>query len=164
MIKFRNIDYGKMLFESLRAYFAVNSSGQLSILYKFCISCLFILQSPFNDYDTFRVKKFIIANCKYQIGQLTNVLNYFFDSVSKRIWIENSDITMVNSVVFGETPPDGDYDYLYGPDPMIDEIVFGGLLSRSNILIHVPSSVDRDELIAVIEQIKITGLQKYQII
>ena len=148
-----------MAYESLRAYFAVNSSGQLSILYKFVISCLFILQLPFNNYDTFRVRKFIIANCKWQIGQLTNVLNYLFGTTL--ITINNSDITTINDVVFAETPDN--YDLMFGPGNPINEILFGGLLSRSDITFHVPSGIDQNELISVIEQIKITGLQQYKI-
>ena len=92
---FRTIKYSKMTFETLRSYFSVNASGQLSILYKFVFSCLYPLQSVFDNYDTFRIKKQIIASCKWQIGQLTNVLNYFFDPTLKRIHINQSEVTII---------------------------------------------------------------------
>ena len=104
MLQFRVVNYGKMLYESLRAYFSINSSGNLSQLYLFLLACLYPLQPAFDDYDTFRIKKQIIANCKWQIGQLTNVLNYFFDPVSKRITITQSVLASVDDPVFMETP------------------------------------------------------------
>ena len=149
MLQFRKIDYSKMLYESLRAYFSVNSSGQLSILYKFLFSCLYPLQPAFNNYDTFRIKKKIIAGCKWQIGQLTNVLNYFFDPDLSRIYITQSTITTLSAPVFEETTA------VFAP-------VFSGLSARSNVTFWVPSSVNMSELISVIEQIKINGIP-YQI-
>ena len=149
-----------MLMESLRAYFAVNAAGQVSILYKFLLCCLYPLQPTFNNYDTFRIKKKIIAGCKWQIGQLTNVLNYFFDPVYKRIYISQSTVTNVNAPVFEETtailaPVFEETTSIFAP-------IFSGLSARSNVTFFVPNTVNMSELISIIEQIKINGIP-YQI-
>jgi hypothetical protein len=160
MLQFRKIDYSKMLYESLRAYFSVNSSGQLSILYKFLFSCLYPLQPAFNNYDTFRIKKKIIAGCKWQIGQLTNVLNYFFDPDSSRIYITQSTITILSAPVFEETT--AIFAPVFEETTSVFAPVFSGLSARSNVTFWVPNSVNMSELISVIEQIKINGIP-YQI-
>ena len=156
MLQFRVVNYGKMLYESLRAYFSINSSGNLSQLYLFLLACLYPLQPAFDDYDTFRIKKQIIANCKWQIGQLTNVLNYFFDPVSKRITITQSVLASVDDPVFMETPIN--FDPEYPETTTIFEPIFRGLYNRTNVTFNVPSTVDQSELISIIEQIKINGI------
>jgi len=94
-----------MLQETLRSYFAFNAQGQPSILYKFFTIFTQVLQTVWGiitdtlsntfNYNTlynisttpplilptfsgWRNYKNIIANCKWQIGQLTNVLNSLF--------------------------------------------------------------------------------------
>ena len=156
MLQFRKIDFSKMLYESLRAYFAVNTAGQVSIMYKFLLCCLYPLQPAFNNYDIFRIKKKIIAGCKWQIGQLTNVLNYFFDPAYKRIYISQSAVTNVDDPVFEETPVN--FDLVFEETITIFEPVFSGLSARSNVTFMVPGSVNMNELISVIEQIKINGI------
>ena len=153
---FRAILYGKMLYETLRAYFAVNASGDLSILYKFCYSCLYILQPAFDSYDTFRIKKQIIASCKWQIGQLTNVLNYFYDNLLNRIYITQSAVSEITAPTFSYTTA------LFAPnfDGTTTVFVpeFSGQSSRTNVTIMVPSTVDLVDLKATVEQIKINGV------
>jgi len=160
MLQFRNIDYSKMLYESLRAYFAVNTAGQVSIMYKFLLCCLYPLQPAFNNYDIFRIKKKIIAGCKWQIGQLTNVLNYFFDPAYKRIYISQSAVTNVSAPVFEEitailAPVFEETTAIFAP-------IFSGLSARSSVTFFVPNTVNMSELISIIEQIKINGIP-YQI-
>jgi hypothetical protein len=100
---FKNINYLNLLIETLRSYFAFNSQGQPSILYKFCSIFTSVLQTVWGTitdslsttynqqsvYQTlpslllptfsgWRNYKLIIANCKWQIGQVTNVLNLLF--------------------------------------------------------------------------------------
>lgn len=84
---YKTIEYGKMLYETLGNYFSVNVFGNLSILYRFLLSCLYTLQPEWDSFETWRFNKKLIANCKWQIGQLTNVLNYYFDNTQKRIYI-----------------------------------------------------------------------------
>ena len=156
MLQFRIVNYGKMLYESLRAYFSINSSGNLSQLYLFLLACLYPLQPIWDNYDAFRIKKQIIANCKWQIGQLTNVLNYFFDPVSKRIAITQSVLISIDDPVFAVTPIN--FDPVYPETTTIFEPVFKGLYNRSNTIFSVPVAVDQSELISIIEQIKINGI------
>lgn len=86
----RNIDYGKMLYEALRNYYSVNSSGQVSILFKYCAACVAVMQDPFDTYNTNRQTAWLVAQCAWEIGQLTNVLNFLYDPTLKRIYIDQS--------------------------------------------------------------------------
>ena len=152
-----------MTFETLRSYFSVNASGQLSILYKFVFSCLYPLQSVFDNYDSFRIKKQIIASCKWQIGQLTNVLNYFFDPTLKRIYINQSEVTVIADPTFDYDPVS--FDPVFDETTTIFEPVFSGLSSKTNATIMVPVSVfstSENEIISVLEQVKMNGIP-YQI-
>lgn len=103
MAGFKNINYLNMLFSTVRSYFAFNSSGEPSILYKFFTIFTNVLQTVWGTitdtinttynqntiynslpslllptFSGWRNYKNIIANCKWQIGQLTNVLNSLF--------------------------------------------------------------------------------------
>jgi len=166
MSQFRTIDYGRMLYEALRAYFSVNASGQLSILYKYLFACIYPLQSAFINYDTFRIRAQIIANCKWQIGQMTNVLNHFFDPIRNRIYISQATQQVTSDPVFGATPKN--YDSEYGQNNSIAnnttqttpffEPSFGGYGVRTNVIFNIPSTLDLSAIKAVIEQVKISGI------
>ena len=81
MAIFKNITIYKILLESLRSYFTVNSKGILSELYKFCLCCVYVLQTPFNNFDTWRKRELLIAGCKWQYGQLAYVLNFLYNTI-----------------------------------------------------------------------------------
>lgn len=167
MAQFKTIDISKVLYESMRAYHSVNTAGQLSYLYKLALCCLYPLQIPFNQFDLWRRRELLIANCKWQIGQLTNVLNILYDPTLKRIFInQNSsgyvfvpNIDDANSDVFAPNIDDANSNiYLSNidDDPLIGTIV----------AIYVPLdiySVSLSQIISDMEQIKLSGIQ-YQII
>jgi hypothetical protein len=169
MPQFKTITYYKMLKETLRAYHSVNTSGRLSYMYKFCLCCLYVLQIPFNNFDTWRIRKQLIASCLWQIGQLTNVLNYLYDSTLSRIVINQSvpvyifapEIDGLESTLFAPEI-DGLESLIYAPN--IDD----GIINSSIVTIHVPNSIFTNSatmslLVSEIEQIKIQGIQ-YQIV
>jgi hypothetical protein len=99
---FKNINYLNMLLETVRYYFTYNAQGQISILYKFCSSFTVVLQSLWGTmtdtilttFSGWRNNKLIIANCKWQIGQLTNVLNSLFTS---NILLDNTEMLTVGN-------------------------------------------------------------------
>ena len=166
MANFRQISYATMLYETLRHYFTINTDQQVSILYKFLAAILAPLQQPFNDYDAFRVREAIIANCKWQIGQLTNVLNYLFDTTLKRIFITQSVITIIADPEFAY--PAVLFDSLFtvpggGDTAVVGEREFFDKVSISTVTINVPTGVDLSAITAVIEQIRIQGIP-YQIV
>lgn len=162
MSQFKTIDYGQMNYEAVRNFHAVNKAGFLSIEYKYTLSMIWPLQGAFNDFDTWRRAKQIIANCKWTIGQVTNVLNYFFDREQKRIYISQKRLTnlfapVINyeSTTFAPTITNESGSFA----PNINDTG----TSLAEVSIHVPSTVFADPLImgqltSVVEQIKITGL------
>jgi hypothetical protein len=96
MPTFKNINYPYQLIDTLRSYFAINSEGNLSILYKICLCVIYPFQGAFDGYDLFRRNMLLIANCKWQIGQVENLLNYLFDPVFGRIKIlQNTGVTQL---------------------------------------------------------------------
>ena len=136
-------------------------------MYKYCLACLFPLQTPFDNFSLWRDTEKIISQCKWEIGQLTNVLNYLFDP-NKTIYITESLIT----VLYLPTLDDG-YTSVFVPTlddgytsvfiPTLDDNQFKYLVT-----IHIPASVynninQKNALIAVVEKIKLSGI-KYQII
>lgn len=160
---FRNINYGNMLFESLRYYFSINTSEELSILYKLCSALLSPLQMPFNNYVTFRIREAIIASCEWQIGQLTNVLNYLFDSVDNRIFITQSALSVISDPTIEYPPINWDSDF---GSPVVwasSERVLGDRTSETLVTINIPVSINESAVVAVVEQIRIQGIP-YQIL
>lgn len=161
MFQYRIIEYNKMLYESLRAYFSVNSSDRISIMYKFCAACLQLLQGPFDLYDEQRKKNYLIASCKWQIGQLTNLLNYLYDRTLSRIFITQSIVTVISDVTFEYEPIH--WDDVFENDPLVFEQGFFDRVSISNVVINVPMGVDISDITATIEQIRLQGIP-YQIV
>jgi hypothetical protein len=168
---FRSINYARMLYEALRNYLSVTKvyfvdgtqyGGLLSDLYKYLLSCLYMLQSPWDSFEIWRAEKYIIANCKWQIGQLTNVLNYFFDSIQLRIYITQSrTLNLFAPTIAYESTT-------YAPTIAYESTTYASMITEATSVIagvnfHVPSDVFNDpiamgQLISVIEQVKITGI------
>lgn len=159
MARFRNIDYGKMLYETLRNYFSVNANGQISILYKYLAAIIQPLVLPFNNYAAQRSVNGLVASCAWQIGQLTNVLNYLFDSTLNRIYITQG---MFLQILVPEFTGDGNSKVFvkeFGSGVsgvMVKE--FQEELSYQATTIHVPVSVNLSALIAIVEQIRLQGI------
>ena len=158
---FRNIDYPKLLLEGLRHYFSINNSGDVSFLYKYLTAFVALFPSAFADLVAFRNKEALIAQCKFQIGQLTNLLNYFYDATLSRIYISQSVISVVADPMFQYAPVNFDSDFASAP--LIEEREFGDRVNESLVTINVPTGVNISDLTATVEQIKLQGIP-YQII
>jgi hypothetical protein len=164
---FKKIDYSALLVETLGAYHSVNTKGELSYMYKFCLCCLYVLQVPFSNYDLFRVRSRLIASCLWQIGQLQNVLNFLYDSTLNRIVVGQSvsvsvfvpNIDEGESSVFVPNIDEGESTVFV---PNIDETINSSVLT-----ILVPNSIFIDsvlmsQLVSDIEKIRLKGIL-YQI-
>jgi hypothetical protein len=152
---FKKISIQTMLYESLRNYYAVNNDGNVSILYKFLAAILQPLQAPFDAYDASRVRSALIAQCKWEMGQLANVLNYLFDSTLNRIFITQTTIDVVSDVTFAY--PSTSSDWRFGEGPAVQERVFFDRASQTPVIINIPNTVNMAAITAVIEQIRIQG-------
>lgn len=157
---FRNINFTALLYETLSGFLSINKAGTPTWFYKYCVACLVLLQQPFLDFVTFRNKEYLIANCKWQIGQLTNVLNYLYDSTLSRINISQAVATPEFLMEFTYPPEQflGDFD----SDPMEFWNSFGSGPATSIVTINVPAGVDLADLTATVAQIAIAGI-KYTI-
>jgi hypothetical protein len=158
---FKNINYATMLYESLRNYYSINSNEEASILYKYCAAILSPLQPAFDNYNAFRIREAIIANCKWQIGQLTNVLNYLFDNELSRIFITQSELTIVSLDTFAYPPVHT--AGTFAMTPTLQTRVFGDKTEETLVAINIPSSISLSQVKAVVEQIRMQGIP-YQII
>ena len=167
MVQFKNIAIFRILKESMRAYHSVNAAGALSVLYKFALCCVYPLQAPFDIFNTWRRREILIANCKWQRGQLTNVLNTLYDSVLMRIYIGASS----EGYVFAPNIVDAESD-LFAPniDDAESTIFVNNIddnpLVGTIVKIFVPNSiysVSLAQIIPDIEQIKLSGIN-YEII
>jgi hypothetical protein len=167
MALFKNITYTKLSYECMRAYHSVNASGQLSELFKFMLCCVYVLQDPFNVFDTWRRREILIASCKWQIGQLTNVLNMLYDSTLKRIYILQlssgytfaPNIDDANSTTFAPNIDDAN-STTFAPN-LDDSPTAGGVVQ-----IYVPVAIytgSLAQIISDVEQIKLSGIS-YEII
>jgi hypothetical protein len=159
---FRNINYGRLLLETLRSYYAVNAAGSMSVMYKFLLAIVQPLQGPFDQYALYRLKESIIANCKWQIGQLTNVLNLLYDPILNRIFISQSEISIVDDPTFAYEAYN--FDTVFAEEPAeIFEKTFADKASTTLVEINVPTGSPISDITATVEQIKLTGIP-YQII
>ena len=164
-LNLKNINYPAQLFESLRNYFSINATGQPSILYKYLACFIQPLQAPFTAFVTFRNKEVLIANCKWQIGQLTNVLNMIYDATLARIYITQSVVSVISDPMFQYTPTNFDSDFANEP-PKIFEVEFDSRVNETLVTINVPTVVataSLSDMVATIEQIRILGIP-YQIL
>ena len=161
-MQFKKIYYPKFLKESLRDYLCVNRAGQLSYLYKFLLCVLMPLQTQWEDFETYRAKIWLISQCKWSIGQLTNVLNYLYDPLNNSIYISQSTIDVVFVPVFAETTKV--FATVYAETTSIFAPTFDDLPKLHPAIINVPSSVYSDasimsDLTATLVMIRPLGLK-----
>ena len=154
---FKIITYPKLVYEWLRNYFSVNADGELSLMYRFITSIVYSLQDPFNAYDIFRRKKWLISQCSYTVGQLQSVLNMLYDSMLNRITVTQS--AALNMYVYGFD--DTNITYIYGFDDTDETFMtnFYNNVMVSNASINIPTSINTTDIVSVINQIKIAGVQ-----
>ena len=157
----RNIDIPRMLYETLTGFFSINANNQVTWLYKFCSACLAGLQPYLNTFFTFLAKEILIANCKWQIGQLTNVLNYLYDPIQNRITITQSAVTPEFFWMFAYPPAMFLSDF--GSAPLVFLETFGSPTAQSDVTINVPAGIDLADLTAAVAQIAIDGIS-YKIV
>jgi hypothetical protein len=164
MEKFKIILYGRMLYETLRNYYSVNYKGQMSILYKYIIAIVSPLQAPFDAFNLARIKSRLIAQCKWQMGQLTNVLNFLYDPLLTRIYIDQSVASPISATTFAYTAILQAYvfDEISTASLNTQARTFFDQATKSDVIVHVPDTVNIPDITATLEQIKIQGIP-YQI-
>lgn len=155
--RYRRVEIGKMLYETLRAYYSVNSAGKLSWLYKYCAAILQPLVAPLAEYDIQRVYDGLIANSKFQIGQLTNVLNYLYDQPLNRIFITQGFYGQTSARNFNEHPIL--FERNFDETPIAFERNFGEVQKFIHAVIHVPASANLSQLTATVAQMALEGIQ-----
>lgn len=153
---FKNIDYTRQLFEALRSFYSLNSDSDISILYKILICFLQPLQPAFDAYDLFRIKEALIAATEWQIGNLTNVLNYLYDRLANRIFITQSEIAVISDPKFQYDAIH--WDRTFFEDETVFERPFNDRSSTSLVTINVPQGVDLADLTATVEQVRLKGI------
>lgn len=160
MKNFRNINYGRLLLDTLTNYFSVNVNGNISWMFKFCLACLAPLALAFQDFVSFRNREYLIAQCKFQIGQLTNLLNYFYDPQFKRITINQSSTLHIGLTTFEYTASHTAGEYFGAGTALQLAAYFGDAINSSDVTINVPVAANADifDLTAVVNQIRIEGI------
>ena len=147
---FRKMNYPYMLYETLRNYYSVNTAGNLSYLFKYMACFIQPLIAPFDTYDIFRQTAWLVAQCAWQVGQLTNVLNYLYDPTLKRIYINQAtndsvfatcfgQTALINVPEFGQTTPVG--LEVFGAPPLISAATFNVPTALSSILSQITATI-----------------------
>ena len=152
---FKNINYRIMLFETLRKFFSVNSNNSISVLFTFLTAFVQLFEVPFANFVTFRNKEQLIAQCKWQVGQLANVLNILYDSTLKRIYCTQSTYNILAAPEFAYTSTT--YCSDFGSAPLIFAGEFNDKVNTTAFIINVPTDVYNGDLVATINQIAFTG-------
>ena len=113
------------------------------------------LQAPFDEYDAARNINWLVAQCKWTIGQLTNVLNFIYDPDQNRIYITQSSTSNISAPKF---------PYLtqlqarkFGEATTAQGRKFQDSQSASIVVINIPASVNLSAITATIEQIRLQG-------
>lgn len=154
-MRYRKIDFGKMLLETLRTYFSVNKFGKVNRLYQYCACLIQPLIAPWATFEQQRGTSGLVANTKWQTGQLTNVLNYLFDPVKNSIYITQITLQIVSATGFAY--------------PAIQQAgAFGGLAIQTRgfndradqtpVIINIPSNVNMAAITAIVNQIIVPGI------
>ena len=159
----RYINYGNMLYETLRNYYSVNNAGEMTWLYKFCAACIGTMQAPFNTYFYARQQNCFIVQGTWQMGQLTQILNYLYDPLFYRIYITQSKSLAPGLPVFGYVT--GVHSPEFGGDSPDAFRAFGDAPDYSILTIHVPADLGLllSYLTATVAQMALAGIQ-YQIV
>jgi len=153
---FRKIDFPAMLRETLTSFFSINKAGAATWGYKFCAACLAVLIQPFKDFDAYRQKMWLIANCKWQIGQLTYVLNRLYDPALNRITIAQAVTTpqFLNAFPYDGTMWAGSFD----DAPIVFLQTFGSQAAKTVVTFVVPAELDLDDLTATVALVAMDGI------
>jgi len=153
--RFRKIGFGKMLYETLRGYFSVNTSGKLNRLYQYCACLIQPLVAPWESFEQARIINGLVANTKWQMGQLTNVLNYLFDTTANSIYITQISIDIVSVTGFA-------YNAIQQVGAFGGKAVqvrgFNDRANQTAVIINVPDYVNLSAITAIINQIVIPGI------
>lgn len=153
--RFRDILFPEMLYETLRNYYSVDSEGQVNWLYKYCACLVQPLQAPWNTYDTVRRQNGLLANSKFQIGDLINVLNYLYDNVLNRIFITQGYYDQTVARTF--TEPAIAFAETFTDTAILFAREFGDPVKFVGAIIHVPSTANVSALTATVSEIAILG-------
>lgn len=154
--RFRSINVGLMLYSILRAYYSVDSSGNVNWFYKLLAAMVQPLVSTLATYEAQRAVNGLIAGSKFQVGQLANVLNYLYDNILNRIFITQGYYNQITDVVFGESPTH--FDDVFANNPTVFEIVFGDPVSIVGAVIHVPADTNVSQITATVAQMALEGI------
>lgn len=151
-----------MAYESLRDYFAVNKAGKLSVLYKLLLSTLWPLQTAWNNFEAYRKKTWLISQCKWQIGQLTNLLNYLYDNTNS-ILVVQSAVNQVYDPTINYAATSWDKVIGDSNTPLVSEPVISDNIQMVNVIIHLPSTLVANQsnyydCISTIEKIRLLGI------
>ena len=119
------------------------------------------LQTEWDLFETYRQKIYLISICKWQMGQLQNLLNYFYDPISKRIYLTQATLFEVYDPVIAETT--SNFDSVMTESTDINEPVITDVMGSFPMIIHIPVAIHDDttilnDLIATVEKIKLAGL------
>jgi hypothetical protein len=149
-----------MLFETLRHFFSVTSNSAISVLFTFLTAFVQLFEAPFASFVIFRNKEQLIAQCKWQVGQLANVLNILYDSTLLRIYCTQSSYTNIGLTQF-EYPATVFFSD-FGTPATVFLKEFNDKVETSQFTINVPSDIYNNapvesDLLATVNQIAFTG-------
>lgn len=153
---FRGIELKALLYETLSGFLSLNKALDPTWLYKFCAACLVIMDVPLTDFYAFRNKEYLIANCKWQVGQLQNVLNFLYDKVQNRIIVAQSIAHPEFLMEFGYAPEQ--FLSEFEEDPIEFWREFNDGTASSSVIISIPVDADLVDLTATVAQIAMEGV------
>jgi hypothetical protein len=123
------------------------------------------IQTSWDAFEVYRAKIWLISQCKWVIGQLTNVLNYLYDSTNNSIYISQSSIDKVFVPEFTETTLV--FAKVFAETTVVFAPTFDDIAKVHPMKINVPASIYTNsavlaDLVATVEKIRPLGL-KYTI-
>jgi len=144
---FKKINFSKLLLWVLTPYFAINSDGKLSNLFKFLACFLQPIQPIFDQYYSDRDRLILLAQCKFT-RQLQNVLNilyapdYINDPTNGGIYFSRTDYAINAANSFYQTDAiifAGAFDDTLQTPVMLES--FSDNLGRSQLTIYVLNTI-----------------------
>ena len=144
---FKKLNFSKLLLWVLTPYFAINSEGKLSNLYKFLACFLQPLQPTFDQYYSDRDRLILLAQCKFT-KQLQNVLNILYaptkinDPTNGGIYFSSTNYSIISANSFYQTDAimyAGAFDDTVQTPVMLES--FNDNLGRSQLVIFVIDTI-----------------------
>lgn len=154
----RSIKINALTLLFTRQYWAITYSNMLSIIYRYCYACLYVLCLPWTKFDLKRADMQIQAKQSFMLGSLMAYLNDRYGGGVSYSWASFYSGIKFYAQGYGDAVP----FYAQGYGAGIPLSKFIGIIDAKEIHIKIPASIYETDLyakfIAELEMLRPCGI------